>query len=97
MARALEGPAAHPRQPRGHRAPLRGRAGAWSRRIKKHGRADRKAIRDALEEVDVKDSPVGPIKFDDTHQACINMILIEMRGGQLRILEKIPTSPALLN
>jgi len=25
------------------------------------------------------------------------MILIEMRDGQLKILEKLPTSPALLN
>ena len=65
--------------------------------IKKTGKADRKSIRDALEQVDVKDSPLGPIKFDDHHQAWINMILIEMRDGQLKILEKLPTSPALLN
>jgi branched-chain amino acid transport system substrate-binding protein len=65
--------------------------------IKKTGKADRKSIRDALEQVDVKDSPLGPIKFDDHHQAWINMILIEMRDGQLRIIEKLPTSPALLN
>lgn len=64
--------------------------------IRKTGKADRKAIRDALLQVDVKDSPVGPIKFDDNHQAWINMILIEMRAGQLTILEKLPTSPALL-
>ncbi len=65
--------------------------------IKKTGKADRKSIRDALEQVDVKDSPLGPIKFDDHHQAWINMILIEMRDGQLKVLEKLPTSPALLN
>ena len=65
--------------------------------LKKHGKADRQTIRAALKEVDVKDSPLGPIKFDDHHQAWINMILIEMRDGQLRILEKLPTSPALLN
>jgi branched-chain amino acid transport system substrate-binding protein len=65
--------------------------------LKKHGKADRQAIRTALEEVDVKDSPLGPIKFDANHQAWINMILIEMRDGQLHILEKLPTSPALLN
>ena len=65
--------------------------------LKKQGRADRQAIRAALKEVDVKDSPLGPIKFDDNHQAWINMILLEMRDGQLRILEKLPTSPALLN
>jgi branched-chain amino acid transport system substrate-binding protein len=65
--------------------------------LKKTGKADRKSIRDALEQVDVKDSPLGPIKFDDHHQAWINMILIEMRDGQLKILEKLPTSPALLN
>jgi branched-chain amino acid transport system substrate-binding protein len=64
--------------------------------IRKHGKADRKSIRDALEQIDVKDSPVGPIKFDDHHQAWINMILLEMKGGQLKILEKIPTSPAIL-
>jgi branched-chain amino acid transport system substrate-binding protein len=65
--------------------------------LKKHGKADRQTIRAALEEVDVKDSPLGPIKFDANHQAWINMILIEMRDGQLHILEKLPTSPALLN
>jgi branched-chain amino acid transport system substrate-binding protein len=65
--------------------------------LKKHGKADRQTIRAALEEVDVKDSPLGPIKFDANHQAWINMILIEIRDGQLRILEKLPTSPALLN
>ena len=65
--------------------------------LKKHGKADRQTIRAALEEVDVKDSPLGPIKFDANHQAWINMILIEMRDGQLKILEKLPTSPALLN
>ncbi|MBI1848522.1 MAG: ABC transporter substrate-binding protein [Candidatus Rokubacteria bacterium] len=64
--------------------------------IKKTGRADRAAIRDALEQLDVKDSPVGPIKFDESHQAWINMLLIEMRDGQLKVLEKLPTSPALL-
>jgi ABC-type branched-subunit amino acid transport system substrate-binding protein len=64
--------------------------------IKKTGKADRKSIRDALELIDVKESPVGPIKFDEHHQAWINMILVEMRGGQLKITEKIPTSPALL-
>jgi hypothetical protein len=47
--------------------------------------------------VDVKDSPLGPIKFDANHQAWINMILLEMQDGKLRILEKLPTSPALLN
>jgi len=65
--------------------------------LKKHGKADRQTIRAALEEVDVKDSPLGPIKFDTNHQAWINMILIEIRDGQLHILEKLPTSPALLN
>ena len=65
--------------------------------LKKTGKADRASIRAALKEVDVKDSPLGPIKFDDNHQAWINMILIEMQDGKLRILEKLPTSPALLN
>ena len=65
--------------------------------LKKTGKADRQSIRAALEEVDVKDSPLGPIKFDDHHQAWINMILIEVRDGELKILEKVPTSPALLN
>ena len=64
--------------------------------LKKYGKADRKSIRDALEQIDVKDTPLGPIRFDDHHQAWINMVLIEMKGGQLRLLEKIPTSPALL-
>jgi branched-chain amino acid transport system substrate-binding protein len=65
--------------------------------IKKTGKADRQSIRAALKEVDVKDSPLGPIKFDDNHQAWINMILLEVQDGKLRILEKLPTSPALLN
>ena len=64
--------------------------------MKKQGKADRAAIRAALEEIDVKDSPLGPIKFDDHHQAWINMILIEMQDGKLRVVEKLPTSPALL-
>jgi branched-chain amino acid transport system substrate-binding protein len=64
--------------------------------IKTTGKADRKSIRDALTQIDVKDTPIGPIKFDEYHQAWINMILIEMRGGQLKIIEKITTSPALL-
>ncbi len=64
--------------------------------LKKYGKADRKSIRDALEQIDVKDTPLGPIRFDDHHQAWINMVLIEMKGGQLRLLEKIPTSPAIL-
>jgi branched-chain amino acid transport system substrate-binding protein len=65
--------------------------------LKKQGKADRASIRAALEEVDVKDSPLGPIKFDANHQAWINMILLEMQDGKIRILEKLPTSPALLN
>ncbi len=65
--------------------------------LKKSGKADRQTIRAALEEVEVKDSPLGPIKFDANHQAWINMILIEIHDGQLRVLEKLPTSPALLN
>src|SRR6266705_1208886 len=65
--------------------------------LKKHGKADRQTIRAALKEVDVKHSPLGPIKFDDNHQAWINMILLEMRDGQLPILEQLQTSPALLN
>jgi branched-chain amino acid transport system substrate-binding protein len=64
--------------------------------IKTTGKADRKSIRDALTQIDVKETPIGPIKFDEYHQAWINMILIEMRGGQLKVIEKIPTSPALL-
>jgi branched-chain amino acid transport system substrate-binding protein len=63
--------------------------------LRKHGKADRQTIRAALEEIDVKDSPLGPIRFDEYHQAWINMILLEVRDGQLHILEKLPTSPAL--
>jgi len=65
--------------------------------LKKHGKADRATIRTALTEVDVKDSPLGPIKFDANHQAWINMILLEMQDGKIRIIEKLPTSPALLD
>ena len=61
--------------------------------IKKTGKTDRKAIRDALEDVDVPNTPVGRIKFDDTHQAFINMLLVEINGGQLKILEKIAIQP----
>ena len=61
--------------------------------VKKTGKADRKAIRDALETVDVPDTPVGRIKFDETHQAFINMLLVQINGGQLKILEKIPIQP----
>ena len=68
-------------------------APAIEQAIKKTGRADRKAIRDALEDVDVANTPVGRIKFDDTHQAFINMLLVEINGGQLKILEKIAIQP----
>jgi ABC-type branched-subunit amino acid transport system substrate-binding protein len=68
-------------------------APAIEQAIKKTGRADRKSIRDALEGVDVPDTPVGRIKFDETHQAFINMLLVEIRGGQLKILEKIAIQP----
>ena len=61
--------------------------------IKKTGRADRKAIRDALEEVDVPNTPVGRIKFDETHQAFINMLIVEIKGGQLHLVETIPIQP----
>jgi len=61
--------------------------------IKKTGKADRKAIRDALEEIDVPNTPVGRVKFDDTHQAFINMLLVQIDGGQLKVLEKIPIQP----
>ena len=68
-------------------------APAIEQAIKKTGRADRKSIRDALEELDVANTPVGRIRFDDTHQAFINMLLVEIRGGQLKILEKIAIQP----
>src|SRR5262245_19549638 len=68
-------------------------APAVEQAVKKTGRADRRAIRDALEEIDIPSTPVGRIKFDDTHQAFINMLIVEIRGGQLKVLEKIPLQP----
>jgi branched-chain amino acid transport system substrate-binding protein len=68
-------------------------APAIEQAIKKTGRADRKAIRDALAEIDVANTPVGRIRFDDTHQAFINMLLVQISSGQLKILEKIPIQP----
>src|SRR5438094_1524078 len=68
-------------------------APAIEQAIKKTGRADRKSIRDALEELDVANTPVGRIRFDDTHQAFINMLLVEINGGQLKVREKIPIQP----
>jgi len=68
-------------------------APAIEQAIKKTGKADRKAIRDALETVDVPDTPVGRIRFDDTHQAFINMLLVQINGGQLKLLEKIVIQP----
>jgi len=68
-------------------------APAIEQAIKKTGRADRKAIRDALEEVDIPNTPVGRIKFDETHQAFINMLIVEIKGGQLRLVETIPIQP----
>ena len=61
--------------------------------VKTTGRIDRKSIRDALETVDVANTPVGRIRFDDTHQAFINMLLVEISGGQLKILDKIAIQP----
>jgi branched-chain amino acid transport system substrate-binding protein len=60
---------------------------------RKSGRVDRKTIRDALAQVDVKDTPVGPIRFDDHHQAYINLLLLELRKGEIRILDRLPTQP----
>jgi branched-chain amino acid transport system substrate-binding protein len=68
-------------------------APAIEQAIKKTGKADRAAIRDALETVDVADTPVGRIRFDDTHQAFINMLLVQINGGQLKVLEKIVIQP----
>jgi branched-chain amino acid transport system substrate-binding protein len=68
-------------------------APAIEQAVKKTGRADRRSIRDALETIDVPDTPVGRIRFDETHQAFINMLLVEIRGGQLRVLEKIAIQP----
>jgi branched-chain amino acid transport system substrate-binding protein len=68
-------------------------APAIEQAIKKTGKADRAAIRDALETVDVADTPVGRIRFDDTHQAFINMLLVQINGGQLKLLEKIAIQP----
>lgn len=68
-------------------------APAIEQAIKKTGRADRKSIRDALVDIDVPNTPVGRIRFDDTHQAFINMLLVEISGGQLKILEKIEIQP----
>jgi branched-chain amino acid transport system substrate-binding protein len=61
--------------------------------IKKTGKADRKSIRDALETVDSPNTPVGRVKFDDTHQAFINMLIVKIEGGQLQLVEKIPIQP----
>ena len=44
-------------------------APAIEQAIKKTGRADRKSIRDALEELDVANTPVGRIRFDDDYPA----------------------------
>ncbi len=56
---------------------------------RKYGRVDRKTIRDALVEIDVPNTPVGRIKFDDTHQAFIEMLLLELRGGKINTLERV--------
>ena len=41
----------------------------------------------------MRETPVGRVKFDDTHQAFINMLIVEIKGGQLRLVEKIPIQP----
>ena len=61
--------------------------------IKKTGKVDRRTIRDALEEIDVPNTVLGRIKFDDFHQAWINMLLVEIKGGQLHSTERLPTGP----
>jgi branched-chain amino acid transport system substrate-binding protein len=60
---------------------------------RKYGRVDRKTIRDALVDIDVPGTPVGRVKFDDTHQAFIDMLLIEVGAGQLKILERVQLQP----
>ena len=80
-----------------HHAQVGGGAGAGDRAQEARQGRPRDDPRRRSTEVDVKDSPLGPIKFDANHQAWINMILLEMQDGKLHILEKLPTSPALLN
>ena len=60
---------------------------AWPSR--RRARPTGRAIRAALEEVDVKDSPLGPIKFDDEPPGLDQHDPDRDADGKLRILEKL--------
>ena len=91
-------PAAHPRQPRRPDLQVRGGAGHRDRAQEvRQGRPEDDPRR-ARSRSTSRTRRSGPIKFDDHHQAWINMILIEMKDGQLAPPREDADQPgALLN
>jgi branched-chain amino acid transport system substrate-binding protein len=59
--------------------------------VKAAGSDDRAAIRDALEKVDIKFPGLGPVKFDDHHQAHPDMFIVQWQDGKVVTLERRPT------
>ena len=52
---------------------------------------DRTAVRDALTTIDLNFAGVGPVKFDDHHQAHPDMFVIQWDNGEIKTLGRRPT------
>jgi len=63
-------------------------------RIAAAGRAGitRQTVRDALEQVRVN-TPIGPIDFDEWHQAHPDVFVMQIRDGKIIIAHRIPSRP----
>jgi branched-chain amino acid transport system substrate-binding protein len=59
--------------------------------IKRAGSDERSKVRDALEKTDLKLPGLGPVKFDDHHQAHPDMFLIQWQHGKIALLDRRPT------
>ncbi len=59
--------------------------------IKIAGSDDRKGIRDALEKVNMTIPEIGPVKFDDHHQAHPDMFMNSWKDGNITPLSRVPS------
>jgi branched-chain amino acid transport system substrate-binding protein len=56
------------------------------------GSDDRAAIRDALEQLEIQISDLGPVNFDDHNQAHTDMFITQFQDGKVVTLERRSTS-----
>lgn len=61
--------------------------------IEQSGKTDRAGIREALAAVSVELPGLGKIEFDDYNQAHPNMVITRLEGGQVRLIQTLPTAP----